>query len=132
MGKLREAAGRMVDQMEAHSGGDRRREAAKARLQHHAAEAEVAREELRRSTQPFLTGDLVELKSGGFQMMVEGVDQRCGEDYWTVHLVWNTFIDRAEISRDSLPSSCLQLVPIVDGRFRPTRSSRDLDTDIPF
>jgi len=132
MGKLREAVGRMADQMEAQSGGDRRREAAKARLQHHAAEAEVAREELRRSTQPFYPGDLVELKSGGFQMTVESVDQRCGEDYWTIHLVWNTFMESAEISRDSLPSSCLQLVPTINGRPRPTRSGRDLDSDIPF
>lgn len=132
MGKLREAVGRMADQMEARSAPDRRREAAEARLMHHAAEVEVAREDLRRSIRPFYPGDLVELKSGGFHMTVEQVDQRCGEDFWTVHLIWNEVTATPEICRDSLPASCLQLVPIIDGSPRPPGPTRDLDDDLPF
>lgn len=132
MGKLTDAVSRMADQMEAKGAPDRRRVNAEIRLQHHVAEAEVAREDLRRSIQPFYPGDLVELKSGGFQMTVEQVDQRCGTDYWTVHFVWNEALASSEICRDSLPATCLQLVPIIDGKPRPARSGRDLHDDLPF
>lgn len=79
---------------------------------------------------PFRTGDLVELKSGGFPMTVEQIDGRCGSDRWTVHVMFATDQARFEISRDSLPASCLRLAELAsDGR---AVRRIHIDDDLPF
>lgn len=107
------------------------------------SEPQTVRDAVRRATEqepgapieigtepPFRTGDLVELKSGGFPMTVEQIDGRCGSDRWTVHVMFATEKSRFEISRDSLPASSLRLVELAnDGR--PVRRIH-IDDDLPF
>lgn len=104
--------------------------AAHARLASALADADKARAIIERGEPPFKVGDIVELKSGGVPMMVEQVDQRCGDELWTVHVVWTAAKSLHEIPRDSLPASCLRLAELAsDGR--PVRKLH-IDDDLPF
>lgn len=82
------------------------------------------------SSRPFKTGDLVELKSGGFHMMVERVERRCGDGGWTVDVLFAGMRTGDEISRDNIPADCLQLVRNVDGK--PRRPMLTMFDNIPF
>lgn len=92
-----------------------------------------------REQSPFKVGDLVELKSGGFQMMVEDVRGMCrppesvgdvDRGSWKVDVVFAGMKTGDELSRDTLPAACLQLVPIEDGK--PRRPIISLYDNVPF